>query len=383
MACALTECTQSLRIGYLIGDLRAGGSERQLSELAVSMASRGHTVEVACYDGGGHFDSYVEAGGAKVNRMNGGNKVAKVLAIRRWIDRFQPNILHGFMKRASSLAVLANLPRRRCKVVASDYSTASYARQKWDLWASLVLWSFADRVATQTEMNRRSLCLLGPWLKGKVVIVRNGVETDRFSPEPRRRDGNAFRFLAVGTVYGLKNPTRVVEATRILREKTDAPFRLEWAGSFARAGVETQEYRQAVDLIQQYRLSDVVRFLGGVDQIQNVYRQADCLVHVSLQEGMPNAVVEAMSCGLPVIVGDVSDLPLVVKEANNGYVCDQTDPQSIAVAMQSAMELGGAELREMGSRSRRLAVRWFGRERFADEYEGLYTRLLEETRSDA
>ena len=49
------------RVGYLIAQLNAGGSERQLSELAAGMVARGHVVEIFCYNatGEGAFDQYV------------------------------------------------------------------------------------------------------------------------------------------------------------------------------------------------------------------------------------------------------------------------------------------------------------------------------------
>ena len=233
-----------LRLGYLIGNLDSGGSERQLSELAIGMASRGHVVEIACYDGEGTFDQYVQDHGIILHRMSGGSKFKKIRMIRQWVATFQPHILHGFMKRASSLAVLANLPGRRCGVVGSDFSTATYAPCQPALWGALALFHLADCVATQTKMNRDSLCRLAPTLKKKIAIVRNGVDDLHFHPgaESKRE---VFRFLSVGTVWEAKNPVRVVQAVQILRQLTDRPFVFEWVGPFARKsnGGESHYYR--------------------------------------------------------------------------------------------------------------------------------------------
>jgi len=365
-----------LRIGYLIGKLKTGGSERQLSELAVGMVARGHAVQVVCYDGPGVFDEFVQAGGVKLVLMKGGSKLGKIRAIRDWIREFQPNVIHGFMKRASTLAVLANLPERACKVVASDYSTASYSRHKWDLWVSLLLWSLADRVSTQTEMNRSSLCLLAPWLHRKVVIVRNGVETARFVPARDRLLDDRFHFLVVGTVYKLKNPVRLVEAVRLLKENQSRPFMVRWVGHTGYASKETEEYHAAAALLARYGLDKVMSFTGPATCMEEEYRWADCLVHASLQEGMPNAVIEAMACGLPVIVSRVSDLPLVVSAGDNGFVCNERDPVSIAHAMAAALALTDDDRIAMGKRSRELAVSWFDRDRFVQQYEQLYMDIL-------
>lgn len=372
-------CT-TLRIAYLIGIVNTGGSERQLCELAAGMRRRGHTVSIAAYDGPGNLDDWVTARGVHVRHGTGGSRIAKIRWIREWIQEYQPHIMHGFMKRASSLAILATLPTCRIPVVGSDLSTATYSRRQPALWGALLLFAFARRVATQTERNRRSLERLAPWLRGKVTIVRNGCDTDRFTPRSGERPPGPFRFLCSGTVYRVKNPVRVVEAARQLRDDGLA-FTLDWAGSPGQGMDPSAEYQEAQTLIGRYGLERTVRFLGRQESMESVYPRYDALVHVSLQEGIPNAVVEAMSCGLPVVVSRVSDLPLIVAEGRSGWACDETDPAAIAAAMRRLLELDIDERRAMGERSRELALRWFGRGRLLDEYENLYRQVLNGSQS--
>jgi glycosyltransferase involved in cell wall biosynthesis len=362
-----------LRIGYLIGALERGGSERQLVELAGGMVRRGHRVAIACYDGPGALDAVAQERGATVVHMSGGTKPEKVRRVQRWVAEYQPHILHGFMKRASSLAVLARRRAPGCRVIASDLSTATYARHKPDLWAALVLFGLADRVATQTEQNKRSLGLLAPWIRRKTVVIRNGVDLGRFHPGAPIPE-EPFRFVCVGSVYRAKNPVAVVAAVDLLRKSMGRAFRLDWYGrpGLGERGATSSEYREAEELIRRARLEDVVAFRGETKDVDAVYREAHALVHASLQDGVPNAVVEAMASGLPVVVSRVSDLPLIVAEARNGFVCDERRPDRIAEAMASMMALGVDARRSMGERSVELARRWFGLERVVAEYEALY-----------
>lgn len=366
-----------MNVGYLVGALGRGGSERQLVELAVGIAERGHRVEVVCYDGAGALDVDARERGIRVRVMDGGSRRAKLAAVRGWVRQERPDVLHGFMKRASSLAVLANLPGRRCRVVTSDLSTATYSRRQPALWAALVLFGLADVVATQTQTNRRSICRLAPWLRRKTVVVRNGVDTERFTPVVRAR-GVPFRFVCVGSVYRVKNPARVVEAVRLLAAREVPPFRVDWYGrrGLGGDGSPSAEHDRAVALLARYGLEQRVRFHGETDAVSAVLRAADAMLHPSLQEGTPNAVVEAMASGVPIVVSRVSDLPLLVEEAANGFVCDPEDPASIAEVMAQMLATSDHEWAAMGRRSRELAVRWFGRERFVDEYESLYRRLV-------
>ena len=365
-----------LRVGYLIDNLNAGGSERQLSELATGMAARGHAVEIFCYNtaGKGEFDQYVRDHGVILHRMVGRSKLQKIRGIKQWVKTFQPQILHGFMKRASSLAVLANLPRRRFVVVASDFSTATYAPYKPSLWGALVLFHLADCVVTQTVMNRNSLCRLAPMLKDKLVVIRNGVEETRFYPI-HKSEGEVFRFLCVGTVSEIKNPVRVVQALRILREQTNQPFIFNWVGRYCGSNQEPlKAYVRARQLVEKFGLQDVMSFKGLSQSVVDEYRHADALVHVSIQEGIPNAVVEGMACGLPIIVSRVSDLPLIAEAGQNGIVCNAFEPEDIARAMKAMLEVEISERYAMGCRSRKLACEWFGLQRFVTEYEMQYQK---------
>lgn len=367
-----------MRIVLLIGGLGQGGAERQLVQLVRGLVQRDHTVRVLAYTTNGPAEAAAREQGVPVEALGAGSKWEKFQAVRRWLAAFQPEVIHGVMKRASSLAVLANLPARRCRVVGTDMSTASYARHKPDLWAALLLYAFTDAVVTQTEMNRRNLERLAPWLARRLRIIRNGVDTERFRPGEGVRAAVPFRFVCVGTVYRVKNPLRVVEAAALLAQRGVGDFCLEWYGrpGLSAEGPPSEEFQRARALVCSLGLEERVRFMGPRNDIETVYRQADALVHASLQEGTPNAVVEAMASGLPVVVSRVSDLPLIVREARNGFVCDATDPAAIADAMERLLRTPPPERAAMGRRSRELAVRWFGMERFIGDYEALYASLL-------
>ncbi len=136
-----------------------------------------------------------------------------------------------------------------------------------------------------------------------------------------------------------------------------------------------------MELIREAGLEDFFSFRGETGEIEKVLPGCDALIHPSLQEGFPNAVVEGMACGLPLVVSRVSDLPLVVESAKNGFVVDQHDPASIAQGMRRMMEADEEERRNMGDRSRKLAEEWFGVERFVGEYAELYGELVKVQRT--
>ena len=362
-----------MRIGFVIGMLAQGGAELQLMTLASGLAERGHDVRVIAYDGASEFDDQLRAAGVQLETAGARNRIEKLRVVRGWLVRSQCDVVHGIMNLASSLTLLARLPRRSPAVVATDYATATYLRHDPLLRAALTTFVLADRVVTESEANRANLEQLVPWLRGKTVVVRNGLDPRRFTPTPARVRGHAdaFGFCVVGTVHEAKNPLRVVDAVAKLVRGGERGFRVDWYGRLSgtpgsREGEDARARAAAVGV------SEFIAFHGATSTVEQAYQRADALLHASVREGFPNAVAEAMACGLPIVVSGVSDLELVVRTARNGFVVDERDSESIADGMSAMMHLASEERAAMGRRSRELAVAWFSMDRFFDEHEALY-----------
>lgn len=367
-----------LKVGLVIGKLGFGGAESQLIRLGRGLIERGHNVSLLCYDGSSVRDKELESAGAYVVTEQQTSKLGKINQFRKWQAAFSPDIVHAFMKRASMVAVLGRGWRRRYPVIASDLSTATYNRRSPSLWPALVLFGQADLVTTQTRLNEKSLHMLAPWLRKKTIVIRNGIDTDAFMPLSNFPENSPFRFAVVGSVYRVKNPIGVVKATAILAEEKDLNFVVDWYGRKGLKGDEqpSEEFKQADQLVRSLGIERYIRFHGETKFIVPAYQRSHCLLHASFQEGFPNAVVEGMACGLPIAVSRVSDLPMVVEEAKNGFLFDERSPESIAEAMRLVLAASKHERIEMGRRSRELAIRWFGLQRFICEYEDLYRNLV-------
>ena len=373
-----------MRIGYVIGGLGRGGSELQLLRLAAGLTSRGHEIHVIAYNGPSVLDDEFRAVGAHVTVERHTTRSGKLSVVRSWLRATQPDVVHAIMKRASSLTLMARWPRRQPPVIASDMSTATYRSRAPVLLGSLIVFAWADRIVTQTELNRANLKRLAPWLRGKTLVVRNGLDTERFKPATRMpyTCDRPFVFCVVGTVYAVKSPSLVVDAAAELRRRGHDRFRIDWYGRLGLVGGDhTSDGERARAYAYARGVTDVVSFHGELQAIEDAYRNADALLHASVQEGFPNVVAEGMSCGLPIVVSHVADLPQIVAEARNGFVFDATDPIGLADAMQQVMLLPPDERAAMGERSRALAIRWFRLDRFLSDAEGLYQSLLTEPTS--
>lgn len=364
-----------MRLVYLIGDIGPGGAERQLLLLADGMADRGHEVHVLAYASRGAPATEVRASGARIHRLPQDRKLAKARSVRRWLRGHSPDLVHASMKRASSLAVLTRGRSRHWPIVATDMSTATYAPLRPSLWPSLALFARAQAVVTQTQLNADSLARLAPWLRGRISVIRNGVDTSAFTPIEREQS-RPTRALVVGTVHRIKNPMAMVEAAALLADRgwDRESLEIRWVGRLGLGSAPSEACLEAVGRAAELGL-DNLAFVGPSSNMPSEYGRADYLVHVAVQEGFPNVVVEALASGRPVIVGRVSDLPTVVERFGCGLICDQTSAASIADAMELMMD--ATERHKMGVAGRRCADDLFSLDRFVGDFEALYCRLLD------
>jgi glycosyltransferase involved in cell wall biosynthesis len=117
-----------------------------------------------------------------------------------------------------------------------------------------------------------------------------------------------------------------------------------------------------------------VNYVGSQDQMVELYRAADVFVLPSLQDNLPNTVMEAMSCGLPVVAFNTGGLPEMVKHKVNGYLADTGDSKDLADGIQFI--LSETQYSEFQKSARDKVLSSYHPEIIAGNYLKLYNELL-------
>ena len=126
-------------------------------------------------------------------------------------------------------------------------------------------------------------------------------------------------------------------------------------------------------------ISKKVLFLGFQKDLAVFYSGIDIFVMPSLWEGMPVALLEALSYGLPVVATAVSGIPEVVSNSREGFLVAPANPQQIAAGMLEL--LGNPQKRlEMGSRGRARVESEYSREKMVAAYANLYREMVKEVK---
>jgi glycosyltransferase involved in cell wall biosynthesis len=213
------------------------------------------------------------------------------------------------------------------------------------------------------------------WLVGEIKVRRdvtqiyNGIDTEAFSPGDdgfriRRRMGIQERAFVIGIVSRLdpiKDHLTLFTAFNGLK-KSYPDLRLLVIGD--------GPARQKLESLS----GEGIDFLGPRLDIAELLRCLDLFVLPSLNEGISNAILEAMASGLPVVATRAGGNPELVKDGETGILFNPGDIQGIASAIFSYMK-DGRQRRIHGTSGRSMARRHFGVEAMVKSYEKVYERV--------
>jgi glycosyltransferase involved in cell wall biosynthesis len=195
-----------------------------------------------------------------------------------------------------------------------------------------------------------------------VRMIPNGVDSDFFTPADAiamREEGAPLRILFVGRFQKQKNLTFLFEQLARLSPGT---FELHLVG-------DGPEKTHLQGLAEQLGIAARITWRGWLSRaaVRDAYRTADCLANPSLYEGMPNVVLEAMACGLPVIASKVPGNEEVVLDGETGFLFDLGRPNSLLTAIELLIK-DRTLASELGVSGRARAVIEFSWQRVAQAY---------------
>jgi UDP-glucose:(heptosyl)LPS alpha-1,3-glucosyltransferase len=208
----------------------------------------------------------------------------------------------------------------------------------------------------------------------KLHVIYNGVDLAAFNPalrgewRARKRaelgiSDSAIVFLFVGSGFARKGVPQLLRAMTGVR------------GAHLIVVGEDRELALMQSAAADMKLADRVHFTGGQDDVKPWYGMADCFVLPTLYDPFPNAALEAMACGLPLIISLQCGAAEFVESGVEGYVCrDALDVVELARCLNLAAAPGQA-LR-MGAAARR-RVEPYGLDAMALKLTKLYARLIE------
>jgi glycosyltransferase involved in cell wall biosynthesis len=203
----------------------------------------------------------------------------------------------------------------------------------------------------------------------EMVVVRNGVEApDRFRPFSRSPAGD-IEILAVSSYCNRKGLHYLLDAFKsIVDEHKAARLTLVGAG-------QPDSFMQLYERAEGLGISDHVRFLTAVTDVNPLLYAADIAVNSSLMENLSLSVAEAMAHAKPVVATDVGGTRELLRDGETGLLVPPRDPEALAGAIRAFIERPDFA-RQCGEKAREHIKKNFGIRGQVERLQDIYDSLL-------
>jgi glycosyltransferase involved in cell wall biosynthesis len=372
---------QPIRVLHIIPGLPRGGAEGVLLRLTVSLRAEGIESSVVSLTTLGEMGPELHRHGVPVTALGIRGALDSVGGLARLfgvLRKEQPNVVQTWLYAGDLFGTLAALPSRRpivWNVRSSDMKTHGRDRTT-NLVPILAAVSRLPKAVVVNSGAGQHYHERRGYRPRRWVRIRNGFDCERFSPsEPARRqirtelgfDDDTLVVGSVGRYNAIKNHEATLRVAEVLM-KRHSNVRFVFAGS----GLD-DDNDVMTSLARTLHVKDSCTFLGDRNDIEAVYRAFDIFLSMSLSEGLPNCVAEAMASGVPCAVTNVGDTSDLV-----GGLGVLFPPHSVDAAVKACLtlaEMKPEKRRLLGLEARALIVQEFSPAAETAAYAALYREV--------
>jgi glycosyltransferase involved in cell wall biosynthesis len=371
-----------IRLLYVAANFVTGGAERHLLEMWRRLDRSRFDVRAAVLKREGAFTPQFEALGIPILDLGVGRRlydpsgVRGLLRLVSLVRAFDPDVIHGYLFGPNLFAALAG---RACGV-----PVVCVAKRNVDAFETprqIAIQRLAHRLATHVtavsrEVGESSVALGVP--RERITVIENGVDVGRFAALapaaaipglPARAPGVPL-IGSVGCLAPRKDFGTLLEALARLAQ-SGAAFHCAIAGEGPdRAALEERAGRPD--------LAGRVTFLGERGDVDTMLPSFDVFVLSSREEGIPNALLEAMAAARPCVATRVGGNAEVLADGRTGWLVPAQDPAALAGALASVLG-DPAEAVRRGAAAREAMIAERSIDAMVRRHEAFYAAALERT----
>ena len=356
-----------MRVTLVIFSLAGGGAQQVISFMANYWAAKGWQITLLTYDDGSEVPSYglhpavmhrplgIER--QSKNPIQGAVRNLKRLsALRRVIKEGAPQAVIAFFDKINVRMILATRGLRLPVIVSERSDPACYSIGM--VWNILRRWSYRHATCVVT-LTADALAYFSAAVRQKGLVIPNAV-----SVPPGGSGANAQQrektVIGVGRLAHVKGFDQLLGAFSAIAPRNREWSLVIWGEGQLRSKLET--------LRDDLGLHGRVLFPGWTREPAEKMRRAGLFVLSSRYEGFPNALCEAMACGLPVVSFDCPSGPReIIRDGIDGILVPPDDVQALATVMDRLMQ-DESERERLASRAVDVVAR-FGVEKVMGMWE--------------
>jgi glycosyltransferase involved in cell wall biosynthesis len=308
------------------------GTERLVAALATRLDHRLFEPHVCCFEESArlaNLSRHLRTALFPLGRVYSPAGLRTIWRFRRYIVQNQIDVVHSFMTRADIFGVLAALGLRRVVVVTSRLNTGYWYTPAYRCLFR-ILNHFTTQVVTNSAYARKVVAAAEKLPMHKITVLYTGVDLAQYSSS----SGDS----SVAASLGIPADAPVVGVVANYRAVKDLPLFLKAARIAAAAApraafllVGKGELRPELDkLAVELGIGDKVFFSDGWGSVPDYLARMSVACLSSLSEGLPNAILEYMAAGLPVVATDVGGNSELVADGVTGYLVRGRTPEAFA-----------------------------------------------------
>jgi glycosyltransferase involved in cell wall biosynthesis len=361
-------------IAFCLSRFDPGGTERQMIELLRRLDRRRWTVHLACFEKtGAWFERAAEAAASvavfPVTSFRNASIAGHLVRFSRWCREQGIAVVHT-TEMPSNIFGLTGAALARVPVRIGSRREINRGRSRLDIATQRAAYCFAHTIVANSRAAANRL-LFERVPSRKVTIIPNGLDLDldvygfnRGGAAPRSTLRN---IVVVANLRAEKGHDVLIDAAAdVLRRFPDTRFEVVGTGPERERLVARSEAR---------RVAHAFLFLGHREDVTARLMAADIFVLPSRSEAFPNAVLEAMATGLPIVASGVGGIPELVDNGRTGLLVRPGDSRDLADRLCELMA-DPARAARLGEAARSEARSRYSFDRMVAAFEGLYlTRL--------
>lgn len=222
---------------------------------------------------------------------------------------------------------------------------------------------FADKVIFENQDDKQLFIDKRLVKATKALSVKGcGINTQHYKPEPAPQNTH-LTFTFIGRLLYDKGIVEYVNAAKIVKKRyPETKFQV--IGELDIENPSTISREQLVEWIDK----EYIRYLGTTSDVRQFIKTSDVITLPSYREGLPKVVLEGMAMAKPIITTLTAGCRETVDHGKNGLLVPVKDPEALANAMLTMIEISPEERQNMGLLSRKMAVNTFDDEHITNFY---------------
>ncbi|MCC6949594.1 MAG: glycosyltransferase family 4 protein [Bradyrhizobiaceae bacterium] len=319
-----------LRILHTEASTGWGGQEIRILDESAGLRARGHDVRIAAVGGAPIIEAADKRGIPFFEIPIDHRNLSALLALKRVVTQFKPDVIVTHSSTDSWLtALLFGFRRRRPGIVRVRHLGAQIASGTLNRW---LYGRVPDHVVTTGEATRSMIVNTLGLDPSHLTSVPTGIDPARFRPGDRADARTKTGLADAGFIIGIVATLRSGKGIRFLLPVLQAPGLHDATLAVVGDGPQEQALRaQAAEL----GIADRVVFAGRQQDVVPWLQSFDVFALPSIAiEGAPQAVMQAMAAGVPVVATPVGAIPELVEDGKTGVFVPVGDTEAMAHAFE-------------------------------------------------